>query len=95
MGINLYPAWISNYMSSKVLGEITYPFQNFNRSTVEVWKWISNFIPHFILDVITYQVSMLRLRFIHINERGPRLFLIHEANDNNHYHDCPNTLLNS
>ena len=27
--------------------EITYPFLNFNGFTVEVEKWISNFIPHF------------------------------------------------
>ena len=26
---------------------ITYPFPNFNSYTVEVWEWISNFIPHF------------------------------------------------
>ena len=34
--------------------EITYPFPNFNGCTVEVWEWINNFIPHFIMDVITY-----------------------------------------
>ena len=32
---------------------ITYPFPNFNGKTVEVWEWISNFIPHFVVDVIT------------------------------------------
>ena len=26
----------------------------FNRATVEVWDWISNFIPHLIMDVINY-----------------------------------------
>ena len=26
----------------------------FNCATVEVWEWISNFIPHFIIDIITY-----------------------------------------
>ena len=26
--------------------EITYPFLNFNGATVEVYEWISNFIPH-------------------------------------------------
>ena len=35
-------------------GEITYPFQDFNGCTVEVYEWISNFIPYFITDVITY-----------------------------------------
>ena len=34
--------------------EITYPFPNFNGFSVEVWEWIKNFIPHFIIDVITY-----------------------------------------
>ena len=40
-------------MPSKVWDEITYPFPNFNGATVEVWVWISNFIPHIIMDVIT------------------------------------------
>ena len=31
---------------------ITYPFPNFNGATVEVWEWISNIIPHFLMDVI-------------------------------------------
>ena len=29
-------------------------FPNFNDAIVEVWEWISNFIPHFIIDIITY-----------------------------------------
>ena len=36
---------------SKVWAEITYSFPNFNDATVEVWEWIINFIPHFIMDV--------------------------------------------
>ena len=52
--LTLLPAWINNYLRSKVCDEITYPFPNFNGATVEVWKWISNFIPCFIIDVITY-----------------------------------------
>ena len=28
--------------------EITYPFLNVNGATVEVWEWISNFIPHLL-----------------------------------------------
>ena len=35
-------------MSSKVWHEISYPFPNFNGCTVEVWEWITNFIPRFI-----------------------------------------------
>ena len=39
-------------MLNKVWDEIIYPFPNLN--FIEVWKWISDFIPHFIMDVITY-----------------------------------------
>ena len=41
-------------MASKVWDEITYSLPNFNGATVEVWEWISNFVPHIIMDVITY-----------------------------------------
>ena len=41
-------------MPSKVWDEIIYSFLNFNGCTVEVWEWISNFIPHIIGRVITY-----------------------------------------
>ena len=34
--------------------EITYPFLIFDGCTVEVWEWISNLIPYFKMDVITY-----------------------------------------
>ena len=44
--LTLTPAWISNYTHYKVWDEITYPFTNFNGSTVEFWKWIRSFIPH-------------------------------------------------
>ena len=43
------PACISNHMPSKVWGEITYPFANFNGCTVEVREYISNFIPNYII----------------------------------------------
>ena len=33
------------------MGEITYPFPNFKCCTVDVWECMSNFIPHFIIDV--------------------------------------------
>ena len=38
---------MSNYIYAKVWDEITYPFPNFNGGTIDVWKWVSNFIPHF------------------------------------------------
>ena len=34
--------------------EITYQFPNFNGAAVEVWEWISNFIPLFTKHVVTY-----------------------------------------
>ena len=51
----LIPAWIGNHMPSKVWYEIIYRFLNFNGATVEVKEWISNFIPHFMMDVIANQ----------------------------------------
>ena len=33
---------------------ITYPFPNFNGCTTGVREWISNFIPHWSMDVLTY-----------------------------------------
>ena len=60
--------WIRNYMSSKEWGEITYPFPNFNGGTVEVWEWISNFIPHFTVNVIFIQAEIN-----HVSKKGPRL----------------------
>ena len=41
-----------DHVPSKVKGEITYPFPNFNGCTVEVWELIGNFIPHFIINEI-------------------------------------------
>ena len=43
-----------NHTPSKVWGEITYPFPNFNGATVEVWEWMYYFIAHFMIGVITY-----------------------------------------
>ena len=48
--------------------EITYPFPNFNSGTVEVWEWISNFIPCFIVHVITCPCWVLKLN--HVSQRG-------------------------
>ena len=43
----LIAAWISHQMPGELWNEIIYPFPNFNGCTVDVWKWISNFIPLF------------------------------------------------
>ena len=35
-GLTLIPAWISNYVHFKMWDEITYPFLNFNGTTIKV-----------------------------------------------------------
>ena len=45
----LIQVWISNHMPSKVQDETIYPFPNCNGYAVEVWEWISNFIPYFMI----------------------------------------------
>ena len=52
--IKFNPAWISNRMPIKVWDVINYPFHNVNSAVIEVRKWISNFIQHLTIDVITY-----------------------------------------
>ena len=58
-------------MPSKVWDEISYPFPNFNGSTVEAWEWISNFIPHYIMDVIAYPWWYLK----HVDKRGSACYI--------------------
>ena len=60
LGLFLILAWINNHMPSKVWVEITFPFLNFNGCTVEVCEFISNFIPHSIMDY--NYLSMLGLK---------------------------------
>ena len=48
------PVWINNLMPIEMRYESTYPFLNFNGTSIEVWEWISNFLSHFILNVITH-----------------------------------------
>ena len=52
--------------------EITYPFPNFNSAAVEVWEWISNFIPHFNGHVNTYP-CWDGLNLNHVSKRGTTL----------------------
>ena len=44
-------------MPNKVWYGITYPFPNFNGGAVDGWERISNFVPHFIMDVIAWSLS--------------------------------------
>ena len=41
------------HMPGKVCDEIPNPFPTFNYATFEVSEWISNFIAHIMMDVIT------------------------------------------
>ena len=50
--------------------EITQPIPNFNGCTVEACEWINAFIPHIIMDMITYPCCDLKL--IHVSKRGLR-----------------------
>ena len=60
--------WMSNYINHKVGDEITYPFPNFNSTAVEVWEWISNFIPtlYWACDYL----SVLGFQLIYVSVRG-------------------------
>ena len=51
---NLIPSWLSNYINFKIWDEITHPFPDLNIAAVEVWELISDFISHFIMDVIIH-----------------------------------------
>ena len=51
--VQFHAAWIIDHIPNKVWGEITYPFTNFNSCTGESGEWTS-FIPHIIMDAITY-----------------------------------------
>ena len=53
-GLTLTLSLISDYIHYKMWSEFTYPFPNFIGCGVKVWEWISNFIPFFIFDVITF-----------------------------------------
>ena len=48
------PPWISNHMLIKVWDDITFPLLNFTGATGDVWERIDDFIPHFLIYVITY-----------------------------------------
>ena len=51
-GLTLIPAWISNHMPNEAWDAFAYPFQNLNGCAIEIWQWISDFSPHFIMDII-------------------------------------------
>ena len=53
-GLTLVPAWISNCMPSKMWDKLLIHSHATMVVTVEVWKWMNNFIWHFIMGVIAY-----------------------------------------
>ena len=46
--------WINNHIDWQMWDVITYPFPNTVGCTVEIWEWVSNFIPHLIRHVNIY-----------------------------------------
>ena len=48
-------------MPNKLWDEIICLSPYLNDATVEVWEWISNCIPHYIIDVIIYPWWDLKL----------------------------------
>ena len=62
-GLTINSAW------RDVENEITYPFKKFKESTVEDWKQISNFIPHFTMYIIIYPWRDLS-ELIHVSKMG-------------------------
>ena len=72
--LTFIPSMISNHMSSKLWDEITYPVPNINGWIVEVFLWIHNFTPHFILlrlhILITHILTLKKVVF----QRGPSTF---------------------
>ena len=41
-------------MLGEVWDKINFPFPNYNDCSVEVWEYKSDFILHFIIDVVIY-----------------------------------------
>ena len=66
---------VGNHMPRKVWDEITYQFPNFNSCILEFWELISYFIPHFIMDVITY--PLLGLNLIQVSKKDLGVNSVH------------------
>ena len=68
-------------MPSKAWNEIIYPFPNFNGTAIEVWEWINDFIPHFIMDEITnpWWVSVQLRRQYAVSDSCSYSELIHSS----------------
>ena len=53
-------------MPGEVCNEFTYLFKISNCSTIEVCEWISNFIPHYVVN--EWYISMTEFKLIHIEK---------------------------
>ena len=82
-GLNLILAWISNHMPSKVWDDIPYPFPNCNGCTVDLWEWISDFTPHFMM-VVTGNDG-LQVRFNVLSDKHDSLLTSFLATWNDSY----------
>ena len=58
-GLTFIQAWINDYIHCEVCEDITCPSANINGTTVEMWEWIINIIPHFTGYVIRYMLLWL------------------------------------
>ena len=56
-GLTSVATRINNHTHSKIYNEIAHPLQRFNYTIVVCWKWISNFILHFIMGMNTRFVA--------------------------------------
>ena len=59
-------------MPDKVWDNITYLLPIFNSTAIDIWEWISNFIPHFVKDRIIYWCWDLSLTMLIKGARGIR-----------------------
>ena len=58
------------YMHQNVWVEITYPFPNFNRATVNILELMCNLIPYIIDDL-----SILECVLIHVSQNTVKLLI--------------------
>ena len=63
-------------MCREVWDDITCPFSNFNGWTIEVREWISDFISHFIMDVIIHPCWDLSWSMLVLLVKGPHSFQV-------------------
>ena len=80
----LIPELIINYVNYYTWVETTYPFPNVNCETVEVSKWIRNFIPHAEIHWLLIYAGIKRsfksrssqiYEFVNVLETPPRLLI--------------------